>query len=879
MSIKWLSTRIAVSSQQSAVGFQQVLFRFSKAFKPNRKLKVFRKGSLLMTDSRQPIATLLMAIFCFLMSVLPVKSNEIPIAVSGEPRATLQIGANASEQEQFAAEEIQNFIQQFTGAQLDIRTNRQQTETSTAIVLGTPKSNPTIAGLQANIELSLGEELGDEGYRIKTVEVGTEIVIVVTAHTGRGVIYGAYAFIEKCITALTGLTPVHPEIAVARAQTLFVPFINETSAPFYPVRAVLEIENPDWLARHRINMSGGEGIWTGTGIEDGFGTAFKYVDTPAFEALQDEPIAQRRNRIATLRDRFNALKRRGIDAYLFMYVTGEPTKALIRQRPDVLGPEVLYGASRNEVSYRPFCWSKPEFHTLAKELIQAIVRTYPTLAGFHLRSWGHETRACNCPDCGDRTEQGQAKLWQVYFTIIDAAREVRPDFKFYISGYDSSWLQDPDGDYARQLPKRTIFSRKWGADGEPVAEAGVPIQQIRALGEIGHRFIVLSHEVEEVMPFWMLESDLFVQGVRQLANDPEVIGLGGFTVQGATQGLGYLDRLVSAHLNWDIELDYFQLLLNELIARYGTEAAPHILNALRVNGWNMASYFADYAGSLTVGGTYGSGSAGLATRFWTLIGPGPVEDTLSIPEFKIAKFASSRFTALLAPQQQSANEIRAAAEIAEPFDLEATEDLNDAIHLMELWVLLFESRTKLIEAIMLGYQLGTEEAIRAKLISATEFSKSIQPHIKGIKEFIPLFGYSHQTIEAELLITLNEEVAWLTNFDYQTLQKHDTDFSPEDASLQIWDIHNYPNPLKRETTFTYQLSLEADEVSITIYTTSGRRVTALKEASGNEGYNEHLWDGRNDDGILLANGVYFYRIRAVAGEQTAQLLGRLAVLR
>ena len=811
--------------------------------------------------------------------VTPAKSNQIPIAVSGEPRATIQIGASATEQEQFAAEEIQNFIQRFTGTKLDIRTNRQQTETATVIVLGTPKSNPTIAGLQANIELTLGEELGDEGYRIKTVEVGTEIVIVVTAHTERGVVYGAYAFIEKCITALTGLTPVHPEVAVAKARALLVPFIDETSAPFYPVRAVLEIEDPNWLARNRINMSGGEGVWTGTGIEDGLGTAFKYVDTPAFEALQDEPIAQRRERIATLQNRFNALKRRGIDAYLFMYVTGEPTEALIRQRPDVLGPTVLYGASRNEVSYRPFCWSKPEFHTLIKELVQTIVRTYPTLAGFHLRSWGHETRACNCPDCGDRTEQGQAKLWQVYFTIISAALEVRPDFKFYISGYDSSWLKDATGVYARQLPKGTIFSRKWGADGEPIADAGVPIPQIKALGEIGHRYIVLSHEVEEVMPFWMIESDLFVQGVRDLANNPEVIGIGGFTVQGATQGLGYLDRLVSARLNWDIELDYFQLLLNELIARYGTEAAPQILNALRVNGWNMANYFLDYAGSLTVGGTYGSGSAGLATRFWTLIGQRAVEDTLAIPELKIAQYASNRFTALLAPQQQSANEIRIAAEIADPFDLEAAEDLSDAVHLMALWVLLFESRTKLVEAIILGYETETGEAIRAKIISATEFSKSIQPHIKAVKEYIPLFGYSHQTIEAELLNTLNAEATWLTNFDYRTLQKHDTDFSPEETPFQIWDAHNYPNPLKRETTFTYQLSLDADEVSITIYTTSGRKVKTLTEASKNEGYNESVWDARDDDGVLLANGVYFYKIRAVTGEQTAQLLGRLAVLR
>ena len=214
-----------------------------------------------------------------------------------------------------------------------------------------------------------------------------------------------------------------------------------------------------------------------------------------------------------------------------------------------------------------------------------------------------------------------------------------------------------------------------------------------------------------------------------------------------------------------------------------------------------------------------------------------------------------------------------------PLIWRATEDLRDAVHLMEMWVLFFESRAKLVEAIALGYEPGTEEAIRAKLTSAVEFSKSIQPHIRGIKEFIPLFGYSHRTIEAELLSTLNAEAAWLTSFDYETLQKHDADFSPEETPFRIWDVHNYPNPLKQETTFTYLLSLDADEVSITIYTKSGRTVNVLKEASGNEGYNEFMWEARDADGILLANDVYFYKIRAVAGDQTAQTLGRLAVLR
>ncbi len=808
------------------------------------------------------------------------EAAAVPIVVSGEPRATVQIGANASTQERFAAAEIRTFIEKWTGAQLELRTNQQSTTTRTVIVLGTPTSNPTIQSLRTKMDLVLSEELGDEGYQIKSADLGAEIVIVISARTPRGVIYGTYAFIEACITELTGLKPVHPDIAVKRAPSLSLPQLDTTARPFYPIRAVLEIDDPDWLARQRVNMSGGEGVWTGTGIEDGFGTAFKYVDTPAFSELQDEPRSQRLKRIETLQNRFNALRDRGIDAYLFMYLTGEPTEALIQARPDLLGPEVLYGASRNEVSYRPFCWSKPEFHTLARQLTQEIVKTYPTLAGFHLRSWGHETRACNCPECGDRSPQGQAKLWEVYFTIIKAAQEVRPDFKFYISGYNRSWLQDPDGDYARQLPKGTIFSQKWGADGEPITDPNIPIEQMNTLGEMGHRFIVLSHDVEEVMPFWMLESDLFVQGVRQLANSPDVVGLSGFTVQGATQGLGYLDRLVSARINWDMQLDHLQLMHNELVARYGnTAAADLILSALRTNGWTLASYFSDYASSLSIGGTYGSGSAGLATRFWNLIGERAVKNTLAIPELKIAQTAASRFTALLAPQQRAANEIQEAHEIAEPVDLAAAHDLNDAVYLMNLWVLLFQSREKLVEAIALGYERNTGSAISAKLASAAEFSRSIQPLIKQFNEFGPLFGYSHQTNEVELVKTLKEEVTFLSSFDYRTLQKHDETFSPEETELRISNVYNYPNPLKRNTTFTYQLTLDADTVQITIYNVSGRRIHVLKDVSAKEGYNEVAWNAQDAEGTPLANGVYFYKVRAVLDDKKAESIHRLAVIR
>lgn len=834
----------------------------------------------LYTPLRISKRLILLTLCCIHINVTQVYAADIPIVVSGVPQATIQIGANASTQEKFAASEIQTFIEKFTSARLQRLTNQQATTTRTVIILGTLTSNPTVRSLQTDVGLNLPADIGDEGYQIKSADLGSEYVIIITAHTPRGVIYGAYGLIEACIRALTDLQLVYPNMAVARTPTLRIPSLDETSRPFYPVRAVLEIDDPDWLARQRVNMSGGEGVWTGTGIEDGFGTAFKYVDTPAFTSYQDEPRVQRLKRIETLQNRFNALNDRGIDAYLFMYLTGEPTEALIKARPDLLGPEVLYGASRNEVSYRPFCWTNPDFHILARQLTQEIVKTYPALAGFHLRSWGHETRACNCPDCGDRTPQGQAKLWDVYFTIIKAAQDVRPDFKFYISGYNRSWLQDPDGLYARRLPKGTIFSQKWGADGEPVVDPNIPFSQMNALGEMGHRFIVLSHDVEEVMPFWMIESDLFVQGVRKLANSPDAIGLSGFTVQGASEGLGYLDRLVSARINWDIQLNHLELMRNELMSQYGNaEAADLILSALRVNGFTLASYFSDYASSISIGGSYGTGSAGLATRFWNLIGPKAVENTLLIPELKIAEASVKRFTALLSPQQRAANEMWQAQEIAEPIDPEASEDLGDAVHLMRLWMLLFQSREKLVEAIALGYEMNTGGAIKSKLASATEFSKSMQPLIKQFHEFGPLFGYSHQTNEVELTRTLINEAEWLTNYDYQSLQMHEETFTPEETEFRISEVYNYPNPLKRKTTFTYILTLDADSVAITIYTSAGRRIHTLKDVAAKEGYNETTWNAHDADGRPLANGVYFYKIRAVHDEKRVESIRKLAVIR
>lgn len=803
-------------------------------------------------------------------------AENIPIVRSGQALATIQIGAAASEQEQFAAQEIQTFIHNFTEVLLTVVTNREPTSTPTVIVLGTPTSNPTIKALSIEIDA----ELGEEGYGIKTVEVGDEIVIFIGALTERGVIHGAYGFIEACISSLTGLSPVHVDFLVVPTRNLSLPYLDEKSRPFYPVRAVLDTVDPVILARNRINMSGAEGIWTGTGIDDGLGTAFKYIDSAEFEVWQDEPLMQRRERIREMRERFDALHRRGIDSYLFMYVTGEATEALISERPNLFGPPVAYGTSRNGVSYLPFCWSQPEVHDFARDLVTEVVRTYPTLSGFHLRSWGNETRACKCPECGDRSDRGQHLLWQIYFTLIKAARGVRPDFKFYISGYDRSWLKDPDRDYIRHLPEGTIFSQKWGVDGEPVPDAEVSTDRLEAFGELGHHFIVLSHDVEEVMPLWMLEGDMFVQGVRQLANDPDALGLEGFTLQGADQGFGRLDRVLSARLNWDIDLDYVKFLENDLTTRIGSDAARFSLKALRINSWTLSSYFDDYAGSLSVTGKYGDGSRGYATRFWNLVGRRAVEDILSIPDLAAARYAAGRYVSLLDQQRSAVDEMAKALEIAVPATPEEAIDLNDTVHLMQLWSFLFESRVRLVEAVIIGYEDGTEDQIRKKLDIGIELSKSMRLAVQSIEAFVPVFGYSNRTLEASVMQHIEEEITWLTNLDAAVLIRSDeSDSGQKNPPIQIRSLYSHPNPSRDRTTITYELSRDADEVSISIYTTSGRRIRRLQHAPTERGYNELMWDGRDEEGEPIANGAYITKIHAISNGHETQAVGRIAILK
>ena len=99
------------------------------------------------------------------------------------------------------------------------------------------------------------------------------------------------------------------------------------------------------------------------------------------------------------------------------------------------------------------------------------------------------------------------------------------------------------------------------------------------------------------------------------------------------------------------------------------------------------------------------------------------------------------------------------------------------------------------------------------------------------------------------------------------------------GEFEIANIANFPNPFtpRRGTHFAYYLTETADEVSLKIYTITGRRIAAIDTLDASVSYNEFYYDGRDVDGEPLANGVYLYKFTARKGDIRKQKVGKIAV--
>ena len=80
---------------------------------------------------------------------------------------------------------------------------------------------------------------------------------------------------------------------------------------------------------------------------------------------------------------------------------------------------------------------------------------------------------------------------------------------------------------------------------------------------------------------------------------------------------------------------------------------------------------------------------------------------------------------------------------------------------------------------------------------------------------------------------------------------------PEMITTEL--IGNYPNPFNPETNIQFSLSSESN-LRIDIYNPKGQKVKSILDGNYKAGEHNVIWNGRDDNGMSVSSGIYFYRM-------------------
>jgi hypothetical protein len=107
---------------------------------------------------------------------------------------------------------------------------------------------------------------------------------------------------------------------------------------------------------------------------------------------------------------------------------------------------------------------------------------------------------------------------------------------------------------------------------------------------------------------------------------------------------------------------------------------------------------------------------------------------------------------------------------------------------------------------------------------------------------------------------------WLSN---QILDN--VDESPAQIARTFSLSQNYPNPFNPSTTIDYSVPT-ASQVDVEVFDILGRKVATLFSGKIAAGNHQVVWNGTNDTGQFVSNGVYFYKIRTADFSQTRKMI-------
>jgi hypothetical protein len=185
--------------------------------------------------------------------------SAITISQDGQAKAVILTDTNASEVEQYAAQELADFLKEITGAEFSIVHDIRAGITN--LVVG------GVTAYDLMYEFRIPDKLGQEGVHLQTV--GKDLLFC--GGQPRGTLYAVYTFLEDQLgcrwwSSTESTIPKRPTIVIDHLNYTYVPPL-EYRSPYW-----FDAFDGNWAARNKCNGQGHrlEAVHGGKHIYEGF---------------------------------------------------------------------------------------------------------------------------------------------------------------------------------------------------------------------------------------------------------------------------------------------------------------------------------------------------------------------------------------------------------------------------------------------------------------------------------------------------------------------------------------------------------------------------------------------------------------------------------
>ncbi|MBM3859721.1 MAG: DUF4838 domain-containing protein [Verrucomicrobia bacterium] len=336
---------------------------------------------------------LLSVVALFLAACATTKRTDLMLADAGRSDYRIVVAKNCSPSVNYAAQELQTYLQKITGARLPIVTDAEPAQPREILV-----------GRSRHYVLPDG--LGKEGYVLRTA--GDRLVII--GGEPRGTLYGVYGLLEDHF----GCRWFTPEIErVPQARRLPLPQLNERKVPVFEYRETYTWESYDgnWMARNRLNGEGGRG-----------------------RLLERQNI---RPPVPELDARHGGSVKFGFGFFVHTFDKLVPADQYFSAHPE------YFALRKGKRSPRQLCCTNEDVIRLCTEAIRAGMRAQPDATVFSL-SQSDNRDFCECDRCAalaKAEETGMGPLLHLVNRVAEAVEKEFPDKMVETLAYQ--WSRQP----------------------------------------------------------------------------------------------------------------------------------------------------------------------------------------------------------------------------------------------------------------------------------------------------------------------------------------------------------------------------------------------------------------------------------------------------